>query len=62
MRNLPNIEKSATKSGAYIGYGRGGVFVIRKIGKVWRAESSALRMGIQAPALREISEILAMPA
>ena len=62
MRNLPNIEKSVTKPLAYIGYGLGGVFIIRKNGKVWRGESSLLRMGLQASTLREISAMLANQA
>ena len=60
MRNLYNIEKSKTKPSTYIGYGRGGVFIITKQGKEWRAESLALRLGLQARTLREISIMLAL--
>lgn len=59
MKSMHNIEKSKTKPLAYIGYGKGGVFIIRKTGNVWRAESSALRMGLEAKYLRQISVMLA---
>ena len=59
MKSMHNIEKSKTKPLVYIGYGKGGVFIIRKTGNVWRAESSALRMGLQAKYLHEISAMLA---
>jgi hypothetical protein len=59
MKSLHNIDKSSTKPKTYVGYSRGGVFLIRKNGKEWRAESSALRMGLQARTLKEISDMLA---
>ena len=60
MQSLHNIEKSKFKPNTYVGYGRGGVFLIRKNGKEWRAECPALRLGLQAKYLREISEMLAV--
>jgi hypothetical protein len=59
MKAMQNIEKSKFKPNTYVGYGKGGVFLIRKNGKEWRAECPALRVGLQAKYLHQISDMLA---
>lgn len=37
MRSYLNIDKSAFNKGAYVGYGHGSVYQIKKVGNIWRA-------------------------
>lgn len=71
MRNLPNIEPSATRAGEYVGYRDGAVFRIGK-GRVrghlwWAAEvtpapgTEPRRSYIFAEALKALSDKLAGP-
>jgi len=63
MKALPNIDKSKFRAGGYVGYGRGRVFKIAKVGKAWRAEAVPMEgkgfLGMTAPTLTKISEMLA---
>ena len=57
MRNLPNIEKSAFKKGAYVGYatykGESCVYHIRREGGDWIAHTIAFITPVSAPILRQ---------
>ena len=60
MKALHNIEKSEFHVGNYVGYGRGHVWQIRRLGRnLWRAHTQGSpHIGVQAPTLARVAEMI----